>query len=144
MTKKSCYARATCDPHRDQHKIAGEANPAMKHGQSSGSGPQAPAKKTWKRYLTFLTKFQSKMKHRRAPDAKAPNGFKQRNPRRSSGPVLEECSNLVRVVRRTAAGCFAAVMASGGGEDELPSYVQLDQVRYGVKREAFGPIYLVT
>uniref|UniRef100_A0A0A8YEC9 Uncharacterized protein n=1 Tax=Arundo donax TaxID=35708 RepID=A0A0A8YEC9_ARUDO len=86
------------------------------------------------------------MKHKKVPDAQAPNGFRQRNPRRCSNPVLEECSNLVRVVQRTAEGCFAAVaaMASGGDEDELPSYIQLDQVTYGVKREAFGPIYLVT
>ncbi|XP_062201230.1 uncharacterized protein LOC133903783 isoform X2 [Phragmites australis] len=120
---------------------AGEANQAMKHQQSSSSAPEAPAKKTWKRYLAFLSKFQRKMKHK-----KAPNGFKQRNPKRSSRPMLEECSNLVRVVRRTAAGCFAAATAAGGGglEEELPSYMQLDQVTYEVKREAFGPIYLVT
>ena len=49
--------------------------------------------------------------------------------------------------QRTTAGCFAAAVAiaSGAGdEDEVPSYVQLDQVSYGVKREAFEPIYLVT
>ncbi|GJM84437.1 hypothetical protein PR202_ga00105 [Eleusine coracana subsp. coracana] len=37
-----------------------------------------------------------------------------------------------------------AMASEAGDEDELTSYVQLDQVSYGVKREAFGPIYLVT
>ncbi|TVT97841.1 hypothetical protein EJB05_56884 [Eragrostis curvula] len=140
MTKKTCYGngRATCDPHREQSKVRGEANRT-----SSGSCPQAAKKKTWKSYLTFLSKFQNKMKHKIKPDTKAPAGFKQRSQKRYS-PVLEECSNMVRVVRRTAASCFAATMATGGSEDELPSYAQLDQVSYGVKREAFGPIYLVT
>lgn len=82
------------------------------------------------------------MKHKK-PDARAPNSFKQRSPKRSNNPVLEECVNLVRVIRRTAADCFAAAVA-GGDEDELPCYMQLDQVSFGVKREAYGPIYLVT
>ncbi|CAN6305333.1 unnamed protein product [Urochloa humidicola] len=146
MTKKSGFGRATCDSQRDQSKITGEANQQGKHGQSSSSsGYQASAKKkTWKKYLTFLSMFHNKVKHKKS-DAKAPNGFKpRRNPKRgSSSLVLQECSNLVRVIRRTAADCFAA--ASGAGdEDELPCYMQLDQVSYGVKREAFGPIYLVT
>ncbi|PAN47440.1 hypothetical protein PAHAL_9G291100 [Panicum hallii] len=148
MTKKSGYGRATCDAHHDQSKITGEANQQKKHGQSNGSsGYQAPAtakRKTWKKYLTFLSMFHNKMKHKKS-DTKAPNGFKQRrNTKRSPSPVLQECSNLVRVIQRTAADCFAAAASGAGDEDELPCYMQLDQVSYGVKREAFGPIYLVT
>ncbi|CAL4916461.1 unnamed protein product [Urochloa decumbens] len=148
MTKKSGFGRATCDPQHDQSKITGEANQQMKHGQSnSSSGRHAPEKKkTWKKYLTFLSMFHNKMKHKKS-DAKAPNGFKpRRNPKRgSSSLVLQECSNLVRVIRRTAADCFAAVTAAGAAdEEELPCYMQLDQVSYGVKTEAFGPVYLVT
>jgi len=86
--------------------------------------------------------FHNKMKHKKS-DTKAPTGLKQRrkNPKRSPSPVLQECSNLVRVIQRTAADCFAAAVAGAGEEDELPCYMQLDQVSYGVKREAF---YLVT
>ncbi|CAL4941568.1 unnamed protein product [Urochloa decumbens] len=150
MTKKSGFGRATCNPQHDQSKITGEANQQRKHGQSNNSsGRQAPAKKkTWKKYLTFLSMFHNKMKHKKL-DAKAPNGFKpRRNQKRgSSSLVLQECSNLVHVIRRTAADCFAAAAAAAAGagdEEELPCYMQLDQVSYGVKREAFGPIYLVT
>ncbi|CAN6283068.1 unnamed protein product [Urochloa humidicola] len=148
MTKKSGFGRATCDSQRDQSKIVGEGNQQGKHEQSStSSGHQASAKKkTWKNYLTFLSMFHNKMKHKKS-DTKAPNGFKpRRNPKRgSSSLVLQECSNLVHVIRRTAADCFAAATAAGAGdEEELPCYMQLDQVSYGVKREAFGPIYLVT
>lgn len=129
-------------------QIRGEAGHETKHKQSSSSGPNAapPKKKTWKRYLTFLSKFQNKMRHKK-PDARAwaPSSFKQGSPKRSSSAMLEECANLVRVIRRTAADCFAAAVAGAGGdEDELPCYMQLDQVSYGVKREAYGPIYLVT
>jgi hypothetical protein len=123
---------------------------ATNHGESS-SCPQASKKTTWKRYLTFLSKFQNKVKHKTKPagDAKAAAAavLKQRNPKpKRYSRLLEECSNLVRVIRRTTVGCIEAVAsaAAGDGEDELPSYVQLDQVNYGVKREAFGPIYLVT
>lgn len=92
--------------------------------------------------------FNNKMKHKKS-ETKAATGFKQRrNPKRSFSPVLQECSNLVRVIRRTAADCFVAAAAVSSGaadeDDELPCYMQLDQVNYGVKREAFGPIYLVT
>jgi len=126
-------------------QITGEANQQKKHGQSnSSSGHQVPAtakRKTWKNYLTFLLMFHNKMKHKKS-DTKAPIGFKQRrNPKRSPGPVLQECSNLVRAIQRTAADCFAAAVAGAGEEDELPCYMQLDQVSYGVKREAF---HLVT
>ncbi|KAF8723342.1 hypothetical protein HU200_021866 [Digitaria exilis] len=127
-------------------QITGEATQQQKHGYSNSSGRQAPVKKTWKRYLTFLSMFHSKMKHKKS-DTDAPNSFKQRTKqkRSSSPPMLQECSNLVRVIRQTAADCFASATASSAGdEDELPCYVQLDQVSYGVKREAFGPIYLVT
>ncbi|XP_039830955.1 uncharacterized protein LOC120691825 isoform X1 [Panicum virgatum] len=162
MTKKSGYGRATRDAHHDQskdqgdhsvnsfrfQKITGEANQQKKHGQSnSSSGHQAPAaakRKTWKKYLTFLSMFHNKMKHKKS-DTKAPTGFKQRrNSKRSPCPVLQECSNLVRVIQRTAADCFAAAASGAGDEDELRCYMQLDQVSYGVKRETFGPIYLVT
>ncbi|CAL4933149.1 unnamed protein product [Urochloa decumbens] len=150
MTKKSGFGRATWDPQHDQSNITGEANQQRKHGQSnSSSGRHAPAKKkAWKKYLTFLSMFHNKMKHKKS-DAKAPNGFKpRRNQKRgSSSLVLQECSNLVHVIRRTAADCFAAAAAAAAGagdEEELPCYMQLDQVSYGVKREAFGPIYLVT
>ncbi|GJN20471.1 hypothetical protein PR202_gb07852 [Eleusine coracana subsp. coracana] len=153
MTKKSCYGngRAACDPRRDQYKISRGEGEATKDGQSSRSSScsQATKKTTWKRYLTFLSKFQNKMKHKIKPepgDAKATAGSKQQNPKRYSS-LLQECSNLVRIAQRTTAGCFAAAMAmasEAGDEDELTSYVQLDQVSYGVKREAFGPIYLVT
>ncbi|PUZ39385.1 hypothetical protein GQ55_9G303200 [Panicum hallii var. hallii] len=103
MTKKSGYGRATCDAHHDQSKITGEANQQKKHGQSNGSsGYQAPAtakRKTWKKYLMFLSMFHNKMKHKKS-DTKAPNGFKQRrNTKRSPSPVLQECSNLVRVIQ---------------------------------------------
>jgi hypothetical protein len=131
-------------------QITGEANHQRKHGQSnSSSGRHAPAKKkTWKKYFTFLSMFHNKMKHKK-PDNKAASGFKQwGNKKRSFSPVLQECGDLVRIIRRTAADCFAAAaaVASGAGDedDELPCYMQLDQVNYGVKREAFGPIYLVT
>ncbi|KAL6646240.1 hypothetical protein ACP70R_017848 [Stipagrostis hirtigluma subsp. patula] len=149
MTKKSCHARADSESHHDQSKITGEPDNTMKHRQSGSSGPEAARKKTWKRYLSFLSKFHNKTKHKKVPDTRAPKGFKQRSPMRSSRPVLEECSNLVRVVRRATAGCFAAAAAAatvaGAGEEGLPRYVQLDQTSYGAKREeAFGPIYLVT
>ena len=127
-------------------QITGEANQQKKHGQrNSSSGHQAPTtakRKTWRKYLTFLSMFHNKMKHKKS-DTKAPTGLKQRrkNPKRSPSPVLQECSNLVRVIQRTAADCFAAAVAGAGEEDELPCYMQLDQVSYGVKREAF---YLVT
>ncbi|CAN6288309.1 unnamed protein product [Urochloa humidicola] len=147
MTKKSGFGIATCDPQHDQSKITGEKNQQRSYGQSnSSSGRQAPAKKkTWKKYLTFLSMFHNKMKHKKS-DAKAPNGFKPRNPKRGSSSLLiQECSNLVHVIQRTAADCFAAATAAGAcDEEELPCYMQLDQVSYGVKREAFGPIYLVT
>lgn len=127
-------------------QITGEANPQRKHGPNS-SGRQTPAKKkTWKKYLTFLSMFHSKMKHKKS-DTKAPNSFKQRRSQKlsSSPSMLQECSNLVRVIRQTAADCFSAATASSAGDEgELPCYVQLDQVSYGVKRDAFGPIYLVT
>jgi hypothetical protein len=91
----------------------------------------------------LLSKFQNKMKHKK-PDAKAPSSFKQSSLRRSSSAMLEECVNLVRVIRRTAADCFVSAVAGGDEEDDLPCYMQLDHVSYGVKREAYGPIYLVT
>jgi len=57
---------------------------------------------------------------------------------RSSAPRMQQpCPRI----QRTAADCFAAAVAGAGEEDELPCYMQLDQVSYGVKREAF---YLVT
>ncbi|OEL20935.1 hypothetical protein BAE44_0018046 [Dichanthelium oligosanthes] len=146
LNRHSCWVKPELSLRSgDEAQIMVEANQQWKHGQGNGSGRQAPAKKTWKKYLTFLSMFHNKMKHRK-PDTKAPNGFKQRrNPKRSSTTVLQECSNLVRVIGQTAADCFAAATASGAGdEDELPCYMQLDQVSYGVKREAFGPIYLVT
>ncbi|KAG0537507.1 hypothetical protein BDA96_03G154400 [Sorghum bicolor] len=150
MTKKSCSGRTACAPHQDESKIRGEAGHATKHRQSRSSGPNAPPKKkTWKKYLTFLSKFQNKMKHKK-PDVRAwaPSNvnLKQGSPKRSSSAMLEECVNLVRVIRRTAADCFASAVVGGGGddEDELPCYVQIDQVSYGVKREAYGPVYLVT
>ncbi|WVZ58732.1 hypothetical protein U9M48_008972 [Paspalum notatum var. saurae] len=127
----------------------GEASQATtKHNQSGSSGPNAPPKKkkTWSKHLALLSRFQNKMKHRK-PDGRAPGGFRQRSSIKrfsfSSRLMLEECGNMARVIRRTAVDCFAAAVA-GGDEDEPPRYVQLDQVRYGVKREAFGPIYLVT
>ncbi|CAD6205007.1 unnamed protein product [Miscanthus lutarioriparius] len=144
MTKKSCSGRAACASHQDESKIRGEASQGTKHRQSSSSGPNAPPKKkTWKKYLTFLSKFQNKMKHKK-PDARAPSSFKQSSLKRSSSAMLEECVNLVRVIRRTAADCFVSAVARGDEDDELPCYMQLDQVGYGVKREAYGPIYLVT
>ncbi|KAJ1295633.1 hypothetical protein BS78_01G238300 [Paspalum vaginatum] len=146
MTKKSWYRCAAYAPHyHDQSKATGEASQATKHNQSGSSGPNAaPKNKTWSKYLALLSRFQNKMKHRK-PDGRAPGGFRQRSPvkRFISRSMLEECGNLARVVRRAAADCFAAAVA-GGDEDEPPCYVQLDQVTYGVKREAFGPIYLVT
>lgn len=79
--------------------------------------------------------FQNKVKHK-------PSSLKQKRP---SSAMLQECaSSLVRVVRRTAAECFAPAVAGGDEVDELPCYMQLDQVSYGVRREAYGPIYLVT
>ncbi|KAL6661873.1 hypothetical protein ACP70R_001257 [Stipagrostis hirtigluma subsp. patula] len=136
MTKKSCHARADSESHHDQSKITGEPDDAMKHQQSGSSGAEAARKKTWKRYLTFLSKFQNKMKHKKVPDTRAPKGFKQRNPMRSSRPVLEECGNLVRVVRRATAGCFAAaaaVTAAGAGEEGLLLRARVDQASKGAK-----------
>ncbi|RLN39047.1 uncharacterized protein C2845_PM01G45330 [Panicum miliaceum] len=59
----------------------------------------------------------------------------------SSAPRMQQ---PCRVIQRTAADCFAAAASGAGDEDGLPCYMQLYQVSYGVKREAFGPIYLVT
>jgi hypothetical protein len=106
--------------------------------------PNKPRRRlTWKRYLTFLSKFQNKVKHKTKPagDAKAAAAAvlkKQRNPKpKRYSPLLEECSNLVHVIRRTTVGC---IEAAGDGEDELPSsYVQLDQLNYGVKRGGLWP-----
>ncbi|KAJ1280284.1 hypothetical protein BS78_04G219700 [Paspalum vaginatum] len=142
MTKKSWHRCAAYAPHHDQSKATEEASQATKHNQSGSSGPNAPPKKkAWSKYLALLSRFQNKMKHRK------PDGLRQRSPikRFSSRSMLEECGNVAvaRVIRRAAADCFAAAVA-GGDDDEPPCYVQLDQVRYGVKREAFGPIYLVT
>ncbi|KAL5225610.1 hypothetical protein ABZP36_012249 [Zizania latifolia] len=150
MKKLSCNGRtATCDHEHSLSKITGEA---MKHKQGNIAGAQAGKNKSWKkRYLTFLSKFQNKMKHKKPDSMKAASGSKQRrSPKRSlllSSQILEECSNLVQVIRQTTAGCFAAaataVAASVSYEDDQP-YMQLDKVSYGVKREAFGPVYLVT
>lgn len=111
----------------------GVSGHATKRRQSSSPGPNAPPKKpTWKR---FLSMFQNKVKHK-------PSSLKQKRP---SSAMLQECASLVRVVRRTAAECFAPAVAGGDEVDELPCYyMQLDQVSYGVRREAYGPIYLVT
>ena len=87
------------------------------------------------------------MKRKKQPDTKATHGSRQKKPSRG---LLEECSSLAHVIQRTTAGCIAAAMAAAAaassgatGESDLP-YVQLDQVTYRVKREAFGPVYLVT
>uniref|UniRef100_J3N2A7 Uncharacterized protein n=1 Tax=Oryza brachyantha TaxID=4533 RepID=J3N2A7_ORYBR len=185
MKKKSCHGRATAayDLQHSLPKITGETTD---HQHGNISGTQAAKNKTWKkRYLTFLSKFQNKMKHKKPDSTKAAGGSKNhhhhhhRNPTKRSllpsSQILEECSNLVQVIRQTTADCFAAAAAkqSAGGwrdtrarvsrhppadcfaaaatavaasvdyEDDQP-YMQLDQVNYGVKREAFGPVYLVT
>ncbi|XP_040384310.1 uncharacterized protein LOC102704451 [Oryza brachyantha] len=157
MKKKSCHGRATAayDLQHSLPKITGETTD---HQHGNISGTQAAKNKTWKkRYLTFLSKFQNKMKHKKPDSTKAAGGSKNhhhhhhRNPTKRSllpsSQILEECSNLVQVIRQTTADCFAAaataVAASVDYEDDQP-YMQLDQVNYGVKREAFGPVYLVT
>ncbi|KAG8091340.1 hypothetical protein GUJ93_ZPchr0012g19337 [Zizania palustris] len=152
MKKLSCHGRtATYDHEHSLSKITGEA---MKHQQGNIAGAQAAKNKSWKkRYLTFLSKFQNKMKHKKPDGMKAAGGGskQRRSPKRGlllSSQILEECSNLVQVIRQTTAGCFAAaataVAASVSYEDDQPPYMQLDQVSYGVKRDAFGPVYLVT
>ncbi|KAL6883360.1 hypothetical protein ACP4OV_010774 [Aristida adscensionis] len=149
MTKKSSYGRSSAsEPQRGQPKFTEGENQAKRYGHSGCvSGPEAAKKKTWTRYLkTLVPKFQSNKpnKHRKG----AADCFKGGNAKQlyASSWVLQECSSLVRAVRRTAAGCFAAVAAaaSGGEEGLRPCYMQLDQVSHGVKREAFGPVYLVT
>ncbi|NP_001144171.1 uncharacterized protein [Zea mays] len=122
-----------CPPGPTQDQGRGVSGHATKRRQSSSPGPNAPPKKpTWKR---FLSMFQNKVKHK-------PSSLKQKRP---SSAMLQECASLVRVVRRTAAECFAPAVAGGDEVDELPCYyMQLDQVSYGVRREAYGPIYLVT
>uniref|UniRef100_A0A0E0M775 Uncharacterized protein n=1 Tax=Oryza punctata TaxID=4537 RepID=A0A0E0M775_ORYPU len=152
MKKRSCHGRATHDPQHGLPKITGEAT---KDQQGNISGPQAAAKsKSWKkRYLTFLSKFQNKMKKHKKPDnIKAHHSRSQKTCSiLLSSQIMEECSNLVQVIRHTAADCFAAAATAVAAvvdyeeDDHNQPYMQLDQVNYGVmKREAFGPVYLVT
>uniref|UniRef100_A0A0E0EX93 PUM-HD domain-containing protein n=1 Tax=Oryza meridionalis TaxID=40149 RepID=A0A0E0EX93_9ORYZ len=155
MKKKSCHGRATHDPQHGLSKIAGEST---KHQQGNISGSQAAAaakSKPWKkRYLTFLSKFQNKMKKHKKPDnIKAHHSRSHKNRRilLSRSQIMEECSNLVQVIRHTAADCFTAAATAVAAavdyeeDDHHQPYMQLDQVNYGVmKREAFGPVYLVT
>uniref|UniRef100_A0A0D9XJ86 Uncharacterized protein n=1 Tax=Leersia perrieri TaxID=77586 RepID=A0A0D9XJ86_9ORYZ len=151
MKKKSFHGNATYDPQHGVSKITGEAT---EHQQGNTAGIQTAKSKPWKkRYLTFLSKFQNKMKHKKPDNIKAAAGGSKnhRSPKKRSIllsiQILEECSNLVQVIRQTTADCFAAaataVAASVEYEDDQP-YMQLDQVNYGVKRDAFGPVYLVT
>ncbi|KAF0892791.1 hypothetical protein E2562_017752 [Oryza meyeriana var. granulata] len=135
MKKKSCHGRTTYDPQVGLSKITGEAT---KHQQGNTAGTQAAKDKSWKkRYLTFLSKFQNKMKHKKPDNIKAAaGGFKQqqnRSPTKRSllsSQILQECSNLVQAIRQTSADCFAAaataVAASVDYEDDQP-YMQLDQ-----------------
>uniref|UniRef100_A0A0E0IRM8 Uncharacterized protein n=1 Tax=Oryza nivara TaxID=4536 RepID=A0A0E0IRM8_ORYNI len=154
MKKKSCHGRATHDPQHGLSKITDEST---KHQQGNISGSQAAAaaakSKPWKkRYLTFLSKFQNKMKKHKKPDnikAHHTRSHKNRSILLSSSQIMEECINLVQVIRHTAADCFAAAATAVAAavdyeeDDHHQPYMQLDQVNYGVmRREAFGPVYL--
>ncbi|TVU48169.1 hypothetical protein EJB05_07796 [Eragrostis curvula] len=55
--------------------------------------------------------------------------------------LVRGCIKLASVIRRTAVVCFTP--STGADEDHLP-YSQLDKATHALRREAFGPLYLVT
>ncbi|KAG8073729.1 hypothetical protein GUJ93_ZPchr0006g46430 [Zizania palustris] len=93
--------------------------------------------------MTFLKKLRS-----RITGARASETFPcRRNPFEKSllsGEILvREFVRLARIIRQTAAVCFSP---SSAADEDCPPYMQLDKVTHALplRREAFGPLYLVT
>ncbi|KAL5218236.1 hypothetical protein ABZP36_018920 [Zizania latifolia] len=91
--------------------------------------------------LTFLKKLRNRITGARASETFPCRRNSFEKSLLSREKLVKEFVRLARIIRQTAAVCFSP---SSAADDDCPPYMQLDKVTHALRREAFGPLYLVT
>jgi hypothetical protein len=134
--------------HEETDKLLKPPSYSSEDNSNKSRAKFATKKKPWTKYFSFFSKFkQSKTSSQKKQVSYYNFAWKSKHGPKfgSATGVACKLASLHEAIRRTASGPLVRCFHPTKGEEIEVSYIQLEKLRYhALRREAFGPVYMVT